>query len=141
MPTRDELLRLAEQADRDAVELERHAAISRDQAKKLREMADEVLPMVASQRSMLGSKMELQNAGAKSKRVKIAAKMTEHETPAKKALFAANVTPQEIADELGVGRSTVNAWCNGTRSIPRRYRERLLKKRNIPVGVWPNQAD
>jgi hypothetical protein len=99
------------------------------------------LPRMQQERSMLSSKMELQNAGAKSKRVKIAASMTEQDTPAKKALFAANLTPQEVATALGVGRSTVNAWCNGTRSIPRRYRELLASKHRIPAKVWKNRAE
>lgn len=91
-------------------------------------------------RSMLGSKMELRNADAKSTRVKIAAGMTDNETPARKAILDANVTPQDIAKELGVGRSTVNAWCNGTRSIPTKYREALARghgpRKPIRPSVW-----
>ena len=106
-------------------------------------LEDELEPLqfITPDSSMLGSKMELQNAGAKSKRVKIAASMTEQETPAKKALLAANLTPQDVADALKVGRSTVNAWCNGTRSIPKRYRDQLKKDHRIPPGVWKKTSE
>lgn len=91
-------------------------------------------------RSMSGSKMELRNVETKSTRVRIAAAMTEQETPARKAILDANVTPQEIADELKVGRSTVQAWIDGTRSIPDGHVEALSKphgtRRAIRPRVW-----
>jgi DNA-binding transcriptional regulator YiaG len=147
MPTRKALERLAEQAERDRVAWQARADAAERQRDELRRMAEdmkaaeEALLSMKADSSMLGSKMELQNAGAKSKRVKIAASMTEQETDAKRALLAANLTPQDVADALGVGRSTVNAWCNGTRSIPRRYRDRLKKDHRIPPGVWKKTAE
>lgn len=94
----------------------------------------------AEKRSMLGSKMELQNERV-NKRVKIAATMTEDATKAKRALLEAGVTPQDVADSLGVGRSTVNAWCNGTRSIPKRYASKLLKQHRIPLDAWQKTGE
>lgn len=89
-------------------------------------------------RSMFSSKMEIENARA-SKRVKIAASMTS-DSNAKRALLEANITPKDVAALLGVGHSTVNAWCTGARSIPRCYVNRLREKHRIPANVWPKIA-
>lgn len=141
MPTRAQLEKLADEAAASAAEHGRLRAVMLEQERQLRAMAAQALPSTSAERSMLGSKMELQNAGAKSTRVKISAARTEQDTDAKKALLDANLTPQDVADTLKVGRSTVNAWCNGTRSIPRRYRDKLADKHGIPASVWKSQAE
>lgn len=95
-------------------------------------------------RSIIGSKMEL-DTEPKTKRVKIAAGRTQQETDAKRALLEAGVTPAEVATERGVGRSTVNAWCLGTRGIPERHRAALSKshgkRKAIDPTVWPKLAE
>jgi len=102
---------------------------------RLEDEAESVLPSISAERSMFGSKMELQNDRV-NKRVKISKAMTS-DSPAKKALLEANLTPKDIAALLGVGHSTVNAWCTGARSIPRQYVGRLKEKHRIPAKVWP----
>jgi len=88
---------------------------------------------------MFSSKMELEKPPA-NKRVSIAVGMTDNETPARKAVMEAGVTPADIASELGVGRSTVQAWITGDRSIPRSCRDALAKpkgaRKAIKAGVW-----
>ncbi len=102
--------------------------------------AEQALSTIEAQRSMLGSKMELQNTGA-NKRVRIAATMTAGATKAKRALLEAGLTPQDVADKRKVGRSTVDAWCRGTRAIPRAHRDWLEEKHGIPGRVWPKTTD
>jgi len=137
------LLRLADEAGRAKA---RHEALSAKHAEvavaagqqeiELRRLAAErALTDTQQHRSMLGSKMELQNA-RQSKRVKISRKMTS-DSVAKKALLEANITPKDVATLLGVGHSTVNAWCTGARSIPREHVERLREKHRIAAKVWP----
>ena len=115
------------------------AAANRAQAVAFRALAENPLSRIPKERSMLSSKMEELSAATK-KRVNISRSMTDNPTKARKAILDAGLTPQDIADTLGVGRSTVNAWCNGTRSIPQRYAERLLKRHHIPLDAWKNRA-
>ncbi len=102
--------------------------------------AEESLSITAQQRSMLGSKMETENHVA-NKRVKISQAMTTNASEAKQALTEAGLTPQDVADKRKVGRSTVDAWCRGTRPIPRKHREWLTEKYGIPARVWLKRAD
>ena len=139
-----QLRRLAAGNRRLAAKLEAEAAKRLEAASTLRKQADELeglagpLTNTQQDRSMFGSKMELQRA-ATSKRVKIAAKMTS-DTDAKRALLEANLTSSDVATLLGVGQSTVNAWCTGARSIPRAHVDRLREKHRIPARVWPKIA-
>jgi DNA-binding transcriptional regulator YiaG len=134
------------EADASATELEasKMAAAMRDQAVRLRALADELeakgLPVTTASSSMLRSKMELQNERV-NKRVKIAATMTTGATEAKRALLEAGLTPQDVATARKVGRSTVDAWCRGTRSIPRADRDWLKSRYGIPLRVWKKQAE
>lgn len=129
----EELLR---EAREQIPQIEETIARLREQEKGFREKAESRLSLTEPSSSMFGSKMELQNAGAKDRHVKTAATMTKRETRARKALLNANLTPQDVASELKVGRSTVNAWLTGTRSIPKHHARTLKEKRRIPLDAW-----
>lgn len=143
MVTPEQLREEAVEADAIAGKLEKAAAAHRRQAERCRKLATEIeadpaLSSITESRSMFRSKMELENEQV-SKRVKISSKMTS-DSPAKKALLEANITPKDVAALLGVGHSTVNAWCTGARSIPRSHVDRLREKHRIPAKVWPKIA-
>lgn len=127
---REMAAKLRERADKH----ERWAAENDRQAEEV-EAAENALPSITRDRSMFGSKMEIENERA-NKRVKIAASMTS-DSDAKRALLEAGITSRDVASLLGVGHSTVNAWCTGARSIPRGYVDRLREKHRIPAKVWP----
>jgi hypothetical protein len=101
--------------------------------------AESRLTNMLPKRSMLSSKMELQKPPT-STRVKIAATKTERASDAKRALLEAGLTDGDVAKLLKVGRSTVNAWCGGTRPIPQRYAEALKTKHKISLNVWPKTS-
>lgn len=90
--------------------------------------------------SRIGGKMQLATP-PKSRRLKIAASSTEHESESKRILLAAGKSDLDIAEDLGVGRSTVRAWHSGDRPIPRRHAEALLKKYRVPLAAWPRILD
>lgn len=83
-----------------------------------------------------GSRMQLATP-PKSRRLKIAASSTQHESESKRLLLAAGKSDGDIAGELGVGRSTVRAWHSGDRAIPPRHADALLKKYGVPRSAWP----
>lgn len=60
-----------------------------------------------------------------------------------KAIFSENlkkwmadriVTQQQLADAIGVGQSTVSAWCNGEK-MPRMGKIEMLAYRHMTSGV------
>jgi DNA-binding transcriptional regulator YiaG len=157
VPTRAQLEKAAAKADRDhrkwldrAELAEKTRAVCQSHAEALAAYRDDLLrragelpapkalSSIREERSMLSSKMELQNERV-NKRVKISATMTS-ESGAKRALLEAGITPRDVAALLGVGHSTVNAWCTGARSIPRAHVDRLREKHKIPAKVWPKIA-
>lgn len=155
MPTRAQLERLADQAARDADELEARATAARAQEKALRALAAQVdkrpaLRGVQQPRSINGSKMQLQTAGT-TKSLRIAAGRTKREHPAKRRFLEAGKTDTDIALEaakvLGVkkiGRSTVSAWMakgSGFRPPPRKLAEHFEKKYGLPLDTWPRLGD
>lgn len=131
---------LLKQARAHVTELEDALAAQQSVARMLRELVETGFTSIKRERSMLSSKMELENARV-NKRVKIAATMTGNATKAKRALLEVGLTPQDVADKRKVGRSTVDAWCRGTRSIPRADREWLKAEYGIPFHVWKKQAE
>jgi hypothetical protein len=90
-------------------------------------------------RSNISSNMQAETEG-KSRRTKISAGRAQKETPSRLASVAADLTDLMIADITGAGRSTVQAWHSGARSIPRAHAEKLAK-RGIPVSSWPKIHD
>ncbi len=96
-----------------------------------------------AEHSKLPSKMRLENAGAKKKSTKISAALSEETKPGEPRdfLLKADKTPADIAAELKVGRSTVQAWLDGRNGIPRIAEDYLLKKYGIPASAWPKRQD
>lgn len=153
MPTLADLQRLHTEESAHNASLRRDIALAQkllgQSDRRLAELAEAIAEMAEVEsrltgtqqdRSMFRSKMDIQVATAR-KNVKTSAKMSS-DSEAKKALIEAEITPRDVAKLLGVGHSTVNAWCTGARSIPKRYAARLASsKHKIPVGVWPKLAD
>lgn len=130
--TRDDLLAEARRVRLEAAKLEVYAA-------ELERLAESAPLTIAGKRSIVSSKVEA-NVATKSRFVRQAASRTRRDSEAKKLLLEAGMTDQLVADLLRVGRSTVNAWFGGKRSIPRAYAEKLQKLHAVPVSAWPNVA-
>jgi len=137
--TRDELLRLAAQAAEQAETHEKLAAQLRRQEARFREMAEEALS-IRGNRSIIGSNMELATPGA-TKKVRIAAGRTKRNHQAKRAFLEHGKTDEDISKEVGVGRSTVNAWYAGSRSIPGKHAKHFEKKYGVPRSAWAKVAE
>jgi hypothetical protein len=148
MPTARQLRTFAAQARRDAADWRARADVADEQARELERLAAMVdrsgLPNTGNHRSIVGSKMQLQNAPT-TKKMRIAASRTKRAHPAKKIWLESGRTDKDIAKEVGVGRSTVSAWMaepgtDGFRPIPRRLAERFLRDDKIPLEAWARIA-
>jgi hypothetical protein len=146
------VLAIAARFRREAKAL-RAEAVKRERAAdvleaKLAETVDEVEAARAGltmrpKRSRLGSTM--QAATDQPRNVRIAA---GHAARAKRAapsearrlLLAAGQTPSMVAKALKVGRSTVQAWLDGTRGISEPHVEAASKRWGIPRSAWPRIA-
>jgi hypothetical protein len=105
------------------------------------EAAAEKAPLtIGSNRATIRSNVQLDLSG-KSARVKNAGSRTRKGSAAKQAMLLANKTDADAAEACKVGRSTVNAWVNGTRSIPPQHEKTLAKAPFfIPPGSWPKRG-
>ncbi len=93
-----------------------------------------------AKRSIVGSKVEA-NVTGKSRFVRQAASRTRRDSEAKRTLLEAGYTDQDVADALKVGRSTVNAWFSGARSIPAVHVKTLAAAPfKVPASAWPRVA-
>lgn len=147
MPTARQLRTLAAQARRDAARWRSKAALADEQARELDRLAAMLdrsgLPDTEKDRSIIGSNMHVETAPP-TKKLRISASRSKVDSDAKRALIDAGVTPEDVAAELDVGRSTVNAWCLGKRAIPASHRDALAKahgkRKAIAASVWPRVA-
>lgn len=130
--TREQLIAEAERVEAEGARLTAYGAA-------LRELARNAPLTIARDRSIVSSKVEA-NVATKSRYVRQAASRTRRTSEAKRLLLEAGMTDQLIADALHVGRSTVNAWFGGKRSIPRSLAAKLEKLHGVPVSAWPNVA-
>lgn len=90
---------------------------------------------ISKQRSTVSSNVDLDLAG-RPEHVRTAANRTRRQSESKQLQLAANRSDGDIAAELRVGRSTVNAWHAGRLSIPRHHANYLLVHYNIPLAAW-----
>jgi hypothetical protein len=131
-----QLREAAEAARAEAQQLERQALALREQARLLDETADKAPLTIGRERSIVGSKVEA-NVSGRDRYVRQAASRTRRTSEAKKLLLEAGMTDSKVADLLGVGRSTVNAWFGGKRPIPAAHAAKLEKLHAVPLSAWP----
>lgn len=98
------------------------------------------LTIARQRRSIVRSKVEA-NVSSQSRYVRQAAARTRSESEAKRLLLEAGWTDSRVAKLLKVGRSTVNAYYSGRRSIPDEHAEKLSGPPwNVPRSAWPRIA-
>lgn len=108
----------------------------KSQAEKELELLRGLLELhLPRERSILPKTMEVATL-PKSKGAKIAANRSEHLTPSRLACIEKDLSDPMIAEFLACGRSTVQAWHNGTRPIPKTFSDKLSIKYGIPISVW-----
>lgn len=132
-----------EEIRREIVAAEGRKAQVEKELELLRGLLELHLPQ---ERSIIQRNMEVATL-PKSKGAKIAENRSVHLTPSRLACIEAELSDPMIADFLKCGRSTVQAWHNGTRPPPRAFVDQLadaeaLKKffkrdmTPIPTSVW-----
>jgi hypothetical protein len=140
--TADQLEDAARAAEDEAEQHERKAVALREHARLLRE-AKGTAPKgltIGSNHARLSSNVQL-DLSSKSARVKNAGTRTRKGSPAKQALLLSGHTDKDLAEACAVGRSTVNAWMNGTRAIPPQHVKTAARPPfNIPLLSWPKRA-
>lgn len=140
LPTREQLLAMADESEAEADKLERDArataVVLRAQAKHFREAARQVLT-IDRQDSIVHGAVQA-DVAMRDRFVRQAASRSRTDSKVKKRLLEAGYTDSRIAKILKVGRSTVNAWYSGRNAIPDRHVTTLSKPPyNVPRSDWP----
>jgi hypothetical protein len=149
MPSREALLKLADEYRADAAMLEEKARQfaklaeeAREKERILREDAANTAIDMNDTDSTLRT-MDVNTAG-RSASVKRGAGRATRKHPAQKKLYEKGKTITDIAADLGEGRPRVSSWFAGgdaNRPIPRRHAEKLHDKYGIPLSAWSRIAD
>lgn len=125
-----------------ADEIRREIAAARArvvQAQAEIELLSRLLDLHSSgERSNIRPMVPAVESGTRSKGAKIAAGRARALTPSRLACIEAELSDGMIAELVSCGRSTVQAWHDGTRPIPRAAAEKLAKHepRPVPIKVW-----
>ena len=129
-------------------ELRAAAAEARAEGLGLVAYADELDALAAKReltmrekRSMVSSNMEAPSLAGKPENVRTSANRARRSSAARDAMIASNHVAADLAKSCRVGRSTMNAYLNGTRAVPGVVRERLAHAPYlIPADSWPRIA-
>lgn len=96
---------------------------------------------IGAKRSMVGSNMEASSLAGKPENVRTSANRARHKSDAREAMIAGNHVAGDLARACKVGRSTMNAYLNGTRAVPPEVKAKLAPPPySIPPASWPKSA-
>jgi hypothetical protein len=141
MPSRDTLLKLADEYKAEAEVLERRAADCRRHEKELRAAAAEEVDMNSTDSTL--RTMDVNTSG-KSPALKRGVARATRKHIAQQKFYAAGKTISDIAVELHEGRERVSSWMakgDACRPIPSRHVEYLKKHYDVPRSAWAKTAD
>lgn len=139
--SRQQLLEAAAVMRSEAERLRVHAASLDAQAAMLDAAAKTGPLTIGAKRSMVGSNMEASSLAGKPENVRTSANRARRSSPARDAMIASNHVAGDLAKVCKVGRSTMNAYLNGTRAAPPEVRAKLaVAPWNIPPLSWPKFA-
>lgn len=110
-------------------------------ADELERLAAKAPLTIGRKRSMVGSNMEASNLAGRPENVRTSANRARRESKAREAMIAGNHVAADLARACKVGRSTANAWLNGTRGIAPEHKATLARPPfSIPPASWPRTA-
>ncbi len=139
--TADQLEAAARAAEEEAIALDLQAAALREHARLLREAAGNAPLTMRRNRSMVGSNMEASDLAGKPENVRTSANRARRQSAARDAMIASNHVAADLAKVCKVGRSTMNAYLNGTRPVPPEVKAKLAPAPYlIPPSSWPKSA-
>jgi transcriptional regulator with XRE-family HTH domain len=122
----------------EALRVRAEAAALTQYADDLERLAAKAPLTIGPKRSMVGSNMEASPLAGKPENVRTSANRARHKSAAREAMIAGNHTAKDLANACKVGRSTANAWLNGTRGIAPEYVAKLAKAPfSIAPESWP----
>lgn len=139
--TRQQLLDAAQAAREEAERLETEAAGQRMWAGELERLAEKAPLTIGAKRSMVRSNMEASTLAGKPENVRTSANRARRESAARDAMIESSHVAADLAKACKVGRSTMNAYLNGTRPVTPDVKKTLAAAPfNIPPASWPKSA-
>ncbi len=142
-PTKADLLAAADASDAEAEKKELEAALMRNQARGLRELAMGKALTTPRNPATLATAMEAQTRQQRVSRARLDRANKRH--PFVAALVEKGLTVKDVAKDLGYPRSTVQSWYDSDkdnrRPIPRVAAVAIQAKYGVPLDAWPNLGD
>ena len=138
MPSARTLLRLAEQADRDADALEAEAAKAREQARQLRAMAES-----AGTNEVLHKRLRPSSVNEpmmpKNHRLRISEGHKSEDEPFRNAIRAKGFSQNSLAKRVGLNQAVLSLHRKCLRQIKRSKAEAIAKLTGWPADAkhWP----
>ncbi len=137
--TREELIRLADQADRDAVDLERQAAISREQARELRKLAATAFDTTGVLHKRLRRATVNDVSMHADHRLAISKGQGDEDRAFRKAIRAKGYTQNALAKAVGINQAVLSLHRRELRKIPLARAQRIEALTGWPADAkhWP----